>query len=88
MAFRAPAGHRFALGRPGSPVHLIEAGHGASGRSLCGVWPGWSPQTASATWPLLADELPEGGRPCADCGAALRRRRRPGHAPVTQRRLV
>jgi hypothetical protein len=66
MALRAPAGYRFVQGRPERPVHLIEAGRrddagGTTGRSLCGLWSGWSPETTSATWRPVADELPEGG---------------------------
>jgi hypothetical protein len=79
MGLRAPAGCRYVQGRPDRPVHLIEAGRsddeaGATGQSLCGVWPGRSPETEGVTWRLVADELPEGGRPCGACAAHLRRR--------------
>ena len=99
MSLRAPAGYRFVQGPPEGPVHLIEAGPrdgqddsgGATARSLCGVWPGWSPETEGARWGLVADALPEGGRPCGACAAQLRLRAPPGAppgAPPEQLRLL
>jgi hypothetical protein len=96
VSLRAPSGYRFVRGRPVGPVHLIEAGPrddggGATGRSLCGVWPGWSPETGSAAWRLVADELPEGARPCGGCTARLRLRAlraTPTGAPAERLRLL
>ena len=98
MSLRAPADYRFVQGRPEGPVHLIEAGPrdgqddagGATARSLCGSWPGWSPETEGARWRLVADALPEGERPCGACAAQLRLRALPGtpDAPPEQLRLL
>jgi len=99
VSLRAPAGYRFVQGPPEGPVHLIEAGgrdgqddaSGATARSLCGVWPGWSPETEGARWGLVADALPGGERPCGACAARLRRRALSGpppDAPPEQLRLL
>jgi hypothetical protein len=99
VSLRAPAGFRFVQGPQEGPAHLIEAGprddrddaSGVTGRSLCGVWPGWSPETAGARWRLVADALPEGARPCGACAARLRLRalpRTPPDASPEQLRLL
>jgi hypothetical protein len=96
VSLRAPAGYRFVQGRPDSPVHLVEAGRaddqgGAAGQALCGLWPGRSPETDGPTWRLVADALPEDGRPCGACAARLRLRAllaTPPDAPPEQLRLL